>query len=276
MKIYSFFWFPALLASLAFTTSVKAEEVSAKAADLMGVSTDNQDSSNLLAQSSDPGFTPVPSTPGSTTPLFTGGDVNPDLPASNYRYGSLSVGFGSQSNVDLKVLGVKDGEASFNGAFSFNGAVGYQFEQVRAELEIGNQFFSAKEFIPTAGNVNLVSGNITATTILLNGYYDIPTGSKLRPYIGGGIGLGFFRGDVKDSFSSTNIDGSSFAWQTKAGIQYEVVRKGNIFAEFKYASAGGYTLKERIDLSGLGLGTTAPELGSLNSFGVAIGYRQGF
>ncbi|WP_417040656.1 P44/Msp2 family outer membrane protein [Cylindrospermopsis raciborskii] len=277
MKIHSFFWFPAVLASVAFTTSVKAEEVSTKAADLMGVSTDNHNTSNLLAQSSD-GFTPLAPTPSSTTPLFTDGDVNPDLPASNYRYGSLSVGFGSQSNVDLKLLGVKVAEVSFNGAFSFNGAVGYQFEQVRAELEIANQFFSAKELIPTAGNVNLVSGNITATTILLNGYYDIPTGSKLRPYIGGGIGLGFFRGDVKDNIDSVNIDGSSFAWQAKAGIQYELVRKGNIFAEFKYASAGGYTLKERIDLSqlGLGRGTTAPELGSLNSFGVAIGYRQGF
>ncbi|MGJ0604539.1 outer membrane protein [Cylindrospermopsis raciborskii] len=269
MKIYSFFWFPALLASLAFTTSVKAEEVSAKAADLMGVSTDNQDSSNLLAQSSDPGFTPVPSTPGSTTPLFTGGDVNPDLPASNYRYGSLSVGFGSQSNVDLKEAGQKLGEISFNGAFSFNAAVGYQFEQVRAELEVGNQFFSAKEVIPAVAGATaqLVSGNITATTILLNGYYDIPTGSKLRPYIGGGIGLGFFRGDVKDNFGgSTNIDGSSFAWQAKAGVQYEVVRKGNIFGELKYANASSYTLKD----------LPLADLGPLNSFGVAIGYRQGF
>ncbi|UJS03406.1 outer membrane protein [Cylindrospermopsis raciborskii] len=271
MKIHSFFWFPAVLASLAFATSVKAEEVSTKAADLMGVSTDNHNTSNLLAQSSD-GFTPLTPTPSSTTPLYTSGDINPDLPASNYPYGSLSVGFGSQSNVDLKVIGVKAGEVSFNGAFSFNAAVGYQFEQVRAELEVGNQFFSAKEFIPAVAGATaeLVSGNITATTILLNGYYDIPTGSKLRPYIGGGIGLGFFRGDVKDNFGdSTNIDGSSFAWQAKAGIQYEVVRKGSIFAEVKYASAGGYTLKERV-------GTIYPELGSLNSFGVAIGYRQGF
>ncbi|MFL0605694.1 outer membrane protein [Cylindrospermopsis raciborskii] len=268
MKIHSLFWFPAVLASLAFTTSVKAEEVSAKAADLMGVTTDNHNTSNLLAQSSD-GFTPLTPTPSSTTPLFTGGDVNPDLPASNYRYSSLSLGFGSQSNVDLKEAGQKFGEISFNGAFSFNAAVGYQFEQVRAELEVGNQFFSAKEVIPAVAGAtaDLVSGNITATTILLNGYYDIPTGSKLRPYIGGGIGLGFFRGDVKNNFGgSTNIDGSSFAWQAKAGVQYEVVRKGNIFGELKYANASSYTLKD----------LPSVDLGPLNSFGVAIGYRQGF
>lgn len=271
MKIHSLFWFPAVLASLAFTTSVKAEEVSAKATDLMGVTTDNHNPSSLLAQSSDSGFTPVPSTPGSTTPLFTGGDVNPDLPASNYRYGSLSVGFGSQSDVDTKSNGVKFGEVSFNGAFLFNGAVGYQFEQVRAELEIANQFFSAKEGRQTIFNTReSLSGNITSTTILLNGYYDIPTGSKLRPYIGAGIGLGLIRGDIGDSFGSRNIDGSSFAWQAKAGVQYEVVRKGNIFGELRYASVGGYKLKRLPDDTG------TPELGSLNSFGVAIGYRQGF
>ncbi|BAZ89983.1 hemagglutinin-related protein [Raphidiopsis curvata NIES-932] len=272
MKIHSFFWFPAVLASLAFATSVKAEEVSTKAADLMGVSTDNQDSSNLLAQFSD-GFTPVAPTPGSNTPLFTGGDVNPDLPASNYSYVSIGVGLSSQSNVDLKVLGQKLGEISFNGGFSLNSAVvGYQFEQVRAELETSYQFFSAKEYIPAipGATAQLLSSSIATTTILLNGYYDIPTGSKLRPYFGGGIGLGFFRGYV----DSTNVDGSSFTWQAKAGIQYEVVRKGNIFGEVKYISAGGYTLKERIFIPN---GETIyPELGSLNSFGVAIGYRQGF
>ncbi|MFL0648068.1 outer membrane protein [Cylindrospermopsis raciborskii UAM/DH-BiRr] len=254
---------------MAFTTSVNAEEVSTKAADLMGVSTDNQDSSNLLAQFSD-GFTPVAPTPGSNTPLYTGGDINnPDLPASNYPYVSIGVGFGSQSNVDLKVLDIKAGEVSFSTAFSLNGAVGYQLEQVRAELEISNQFFSANqiEYVARLGTFP-VSGDISATTILLNGYYDIYTGSKFRPYIGAGIGLGFFRGDV----DTTNVDGSSFVWQAKAGIQYEVVRKGNIFGELKYANASSYTLKD----TALGLGTIIPEVGPLNSFGVAIGYRQGF
>ena len=101
MKTYSYLLFPAALASLAVTTSVKAEEVSAKAADPMGAS-------NLLAQSSDPAFTPTFPTTTPSTPVYTGGDVNSDLPASNYSYGSLSVGFGSQRDVDIKANVVRD------------------------------------------------------------------------------------------------------------------------------------------------------------------------
>ncbi|NLQ03729.1 P44/Msp2 family outer membrane protein [Cylindrospermopsis raciborskii] len=257
MKIYSYLLFPAALSSLVFTTSVKAEEVSAKAADLIG------SSANLLAQSSDPGFTPVSPTTTPSTPLYTpGGDVNPDLPASNYWYGSLSAGFGSQSDVDLTAsIGRQRSTTtgSFNNAFSFNGAVGYQFEQFRGELEIGNRFFSVKE--ATFG------GDITATTILINGYYDVSTGSKLRPYVGVGFGLNVISGEV----DLIDLKGTSFAYQGKAGVQYEISRKGNIFAELKYGSVGGYRLKDNP-----ALGLSNADISSSNSFGLAVGYRQGF
>ncbi|QNP28924.1 outer membrane protein [Cylindrospermopsis curvispora] len=280
MKIHSFFWFPAVLASLAFTTSVKAEEVSAKAADLMGVSTDNHNTSNLLAQSSD-GFTPLAPTPSSTTPLFPGGDVNPDLPASNYGYGSLSVGFGSQSDVNITENGQNWAKfKDFNSAFSFNAAFGYQFQLFRAELEVGNQFLSAKNLdydlntrFPRTGTL---SGNMSATTILLNSYFDIPTGSKFRPYVGGGLGLGIIRGKILNApFCDSgclpgrdySLDGTAFAYQLKAGLQYEIARKANIFGELKYSSISSYQTPY--------IGTT-DIIGPFNSFGVAIGYRQGF
>ncbi|MCZ2205197.1 outer membrane beta-barrel protein [Cylindrospermopsis raciborskii] len=263
MKIYSYLLFPTVLASLAFTTSVKAEEVSTKAADLMG-------GSNLLAQSSDPAFTPASPTVTPSTPLYTGPDVNPDLPASNYRYGSLSVGFGSQSDVDIKLTGIKSGSLNFNGAFSFNGAVGYQFEQIRAELEVGNQFLSGKDISSIDGSIYgskiPITGNLSATTILINGYYDIPTGSKFRPYVGGGLGLGIIGGEIRDSFSTTDLSGTSFAYQLKAGVQYEITRKGNVFGELKYSSISSYKLKDLPNV----------DLGPYNSFGFAVGYRQGF
>ncbi|WP_256891034.1 hypothetical protein [Cylindrospermopsis raciborskii] len=73
MKIYSYLLFPAVLSSLAFTTSVKAEKVSAKATDLIG------GSANLLAQSSNPGVTPASPT---TTPSNPSSDpgVTPTSP----------------------------------------------------------------------------------------------------------------------------------------------------------------------------------------------------
>jgi opacity protein-like surface antigen len=201
--------------------------------------------------------------------LYIGGDINPDLPASNYWYGSLSAGFGSQSDVDFTAsIGRQraTSTASFSNAFSFNGAIGYQFEQFRGELEIGNRFFNVK---------NASDSGITSTAILINGYYDIPTGSKLRPYVGLGFGLNVNSGKIKNApyqLGNVDIGGTSFAYQGKAGVQYEISRKGNIFAELKYGSAGGYRL-DRIFVLGQGVDI---DLDSSNSFGFAVGYRQGF
>ena len=99
----------------------------------------------------------------------------------------------------------------------------------------------------------------------MNGYYDIATGSKFRPYLGAGIGLGFI-GDQDNGLNEFDY-GTSFAYQGKVGVQYEVVKKGNAFVEFRYVGLTGYTSKKN---------NTETEIGSINSPAVSVGYRQGF
>ncbi|QNP28925.1 P44/Msp2 family outer membrane protein [Cylindrospermopsis curvispora] len=375
MKIYSFFWFPAVLASLAFTTSVKAEEVSNKAADLMGVNTDNQDPSNLLAQSSTPGFTTTSPTTGSA-PLYTGGD-NSQLPASNYFYLGGSVGHVFPSKINLtgkftdetfvtnpstrtgadnsprvtspailqaaNVPNQIENNISFYSGNQWNIVGGYQWDRFRAELEIGSSTFGIDsvsqvpgKFSATAGNngdsitpatfqlpgggvrVGLTqtqlsnqlaidtvvpSGrdqltnaltdardfgvgdggsrrvttvpqiptvkesrdyNMNVTTALVNAYYHLGS-SKFRPYIGAGVGFGFI--SLEPLGLGALVDnGTSFAYQAKLGAQYEVVKKGNVFAEFKYLGLSGYTSnKNDLEL----------KVGSSNVYGFSVGYRQG-
>ncbi|OSO94421.1 hypothetical protein B7O87_03010 [Cylindrospermopsis raciborskii CENA303] len=262
MKIYLYWLFPITLATLPFTKSVKAEEISTKATDL----TDSNPT--LFAQSSDSGFTPSSPTTIPSTPLYKSGDINPDLPASNYSYVTTSGGFGIQHDVDLKPLnGNNPTKATFNTGFSLSGTIaGYQFKNFRGELEFNSRFLSARELIRANGNKLSIFGNLTVITVLINGYYDFPTGSKFRPYIGGGLGLNFNTGNVD---GIVDISGTSFAYQGKTGIQYEITPKGNIFAEVKYTVAQGYRLKDRV------LGDDV-ELGNISSVGLNIGYRQGF
>ncbi|NLQ07484.1 porin family protein [Cylindrospermopsis raciborskii LB2897] len=289
MKIYSYLLFPTVLASLAFTTSVKAEEVSTKAADLMG-------GSNLLAQSSDPGFTQTTTTPSAT--LYTGGDSS-NLPASNYFYIGASLGrvFPGDVNVKGKVTDaarirqlqnaripneIENNVGLYSGN-QWNIVGGYQWENNRVELEFGNASFGLDELKPVPGKLDAatseetgnlatsstpktpLSDNINMSTALLNGYYDISTGSKFRPYIGAGIGFAFIS---HQPFGLGGLfdNGTSFAYQAKLGAQYEIVKKGNVFAELKYLGSTGYT-SNKADVE--------VKLGSLNSFGLAVGYRQG-
>lgn len=237
-----------LISATLLTTSVQAEEVSRKAADLMAQSpllpTNKQsNSSNLVAQNRD-------------ADLF-----DSSQPGSNYWYLSGSVGgaFPNDLKAENSDLGFS-GSLNLDSAFQYSIAAGYQWKDARAELEVSNASFGVNK-----GNLNSDSfpatGNVSATTVLVNGYYDIPTGSKFRPYIGAGIGVGLISGKLDD------IDlgiGSSFAYQGKVGLQYEVAKKGNAFVEFKYLGISSYKNDAGSDIS------------PPNSYGVSVGYRQGF
>ncbi len=71
-------------------------------------------------------------------------------------------------------------------------------------------------------------------SIMLNAYYDIPTGTKLTPYIGGGIGLAFLelKGDGEKE------DSTEFAYQLGAGVSYAINDNWGMDAGYRYIKNG--------------------------------------
>ena len=181
------FFVVAILATL-FTTSAQAEEVSRKAADLMANSSllptiKKSNSSNLVAQNNEP---------------------DSELPASNYWYVSGSLGIASPSNVKVRNAFDQDNLGLDSTAQWSSIAGGYQLKNYRTELELNYSSFRINK-----GTVNTQSfpsdGNVSTTSVLVNGYYDIPTGSKFRPYIGAGIGVGIINGKIKEPGAETDL-----------------------------------------------------------------------
>jgi len=272
----------AILATLV-TTPAQAEEVSRKAADLMSQNSNSTDSVDQNTNNTQPVNT--------LASTYNSGDTDSKLPASNYFYLGASVGRGFPSDVKLKGKNTDaatiqalqnanrpnefENELSLYPGSYWNIASGYQWKNARAELEIGSGSFGNDELksvsaegVPNNQNQNPPTsrgGKINLTTAFVNGYYDIATRSKFRPYLGAGIGLGF----ISDQDNGLNrFDyGTSFAYQGKVGVQYEVVKKGNAFVEFRYVGSTGYTSKKN---------NTEIEIGSINSPAVSVGYRQGF
>jgi len=246
----------AILATLV-TTPAQAESVSRKAADLMAQNSNSTDSVDQNTNNTQPVNTP-PST-------YKGSDTDSKLPASRYYYLSGSVGSASPGN-DLQ------GSSLFNNKISlaldstsqWNIAGGYQRGNYRSEAEISYSSFGINN-----ASINTrsfpYSGNVSTTSILGNIYWDIPTGSKFRPYLGAGLGTSTISGKIKYQGQEADLGtGWSFAYQGKVGLQYELVRKGNAFVEFKYLGIGTYQ-------NDAGRDVTPP-----NSYGVNVGYRQGF
>jgi opacity protein-like surface antigen len=250
------FWYCLLLAipaSLCCTISAQAEEVSAKAKDLIPINNNE----TITSEQKDISVAQNISTENSTK-----------LPEKNYWYLSGSVGAGFPNDIKAREEDFSS-SVGVNTGFQANVAAGYQWDQVRAELELGyasNDVNNVK-----SGGVTLpLSGNLSATTVFVNGYWDIPTGSQWRPYVGAGIGVGFPNsGELKSDgvTGAKSGGGTALALQGKAGIEYEIAKKSNVFLELKYQNIGGFST---------GSGEDKVNYDSLNSFGATVGYRQGF
>lgn len=114
-------------------------------------------------------------------------------------------------------------------------AVGYDFYRthqvpLRAELEFAVRGNSEKTWSESfMGRQAAVTGLWNNSTLFLNLYYDIQTGTSFVPYIGAGAGLAFNYADYRGKVSIGGLGSGSasysqhftnFAWNVGAGVAY--------------------------------------------------------
>ncbi|MDR2199654.1 MAG: outer membrane beta-barrel protein [Deltaproteobacteria bacterium] len=106
--------------------------------------------------------------------------------------------------------------------------------------------------VPQVGPVDLdfdVKSEIELQTILLNFWYDIPTGSKIIPYVGGGVGLGIIRVENATNFDPNLTDfepietynsktKTNFAFDIGGGIAYAVTDNFTLDLGYRFVWAG--------------------------------------
>ncbi|NEQ44854.1 MAG: porin family protein [Leptolyngbya sp. SIOISBB] len=132
--------------------------------------------------------------------------------------------------------------------FGINGAVGYRFDNVRAEFEVGYNNNSVDSI--TVNDVDTsVDGDIGNWKFLINGYYDFPTNSRFSPYLGGGIGVAILSAnDVSatvPNLGEVDIDDSSasFLFQFKAGAGYDITETLNAFLGYRLMGIPGQSFE---------------------------------
>jgi len=119
--------------------------------------------------------------------------------------------------------------------------VGYQFsDNLRGDVTLqyrtatsfqGGNFISNPANNPTTGE-NAITGSVSSTIALVNGYYDVTHWNGLTPYVGAGIGVAY----NQMSATSTQQGGFSpaeygvypskgqanFAWALHTGLSYDI------------------------------------------------------
>ena len=157
-----------------------------------------------------------------------------------YVSGHIGASWLSMANFDEDAPGLRlRSEIEFDTGLHLGAAVGYDFGKFRVESEFGYQSHEFEELTDIEFNGTPLGdrgadGDIDAFVLLINGFYDIDTGTKFTPYLGGGIGFATLK--VKDIFITGIVRGSDddtvFAYQVAGGMGYEITEQ--IVADLSY------------------------------------------
>ena len=130
-----------------------------------------------------------------------------------------------------------------NTGFLGGAALGFEiFENVRTEVEFSYQRSGLSDF-SASGAFDGQPFNRDATfqtaTILGNVWFDLDFlgGDRIKPYIGGGVGLGVIDANLFDNLgaiSDVDVDGAVFAYQLGFGLNFGITQRVNIGAGYRF------------------------------------------
>ncbi|WP_306261567.1 outer membrane protein [Pararhizobium sp. IMCC21322] len=180
-------------------------------------------------------------------------------------YVSLGAGVNILSDIDLNSddfdIPQNTRQLEFDTGVAVLGAVGYRFSSYfRAEGEVSYRRNGYDDATVQNEGPAGINGDITAFGVMLNGWVDIPTGTVITPYFGGGIGgahvsLDADYGPLDSGFFSEQYDFNDsdfvFAYQFGGGVAIGNPDGIQITLDYRYFNADGMN----VDFSGVSSGT---------------------
>ena len=199
----------------------------------------------------------------------------PQLTASDGWYLSGSAGMSFMGATKLHGSGSNFDLGADNPGYDVTGALGKSLGNgFRVEGELGYHDIGINHAtVYSAGGLGVTSGgaqgDVSAESLMANGYYDFDTGTNWKPYVGAGVGMANVNFDGIDINGIRAVDNSdlAFAYQAMAGIGYQLTPSGTIYTGYRYFAVDDPSLN---DAAG---GTLHSELETHN---LEVGYRLSF
>ena len=124
-------------------------------------------------------------------------------------------------------------------------------EWLRGEVEFSYADIGADKFKGSNATTSFsysAKGGSDAYYILANLWADLPVDMVVKPYVGGGLGLGIVDADVKvgpgGAFGPNNSD-TGFAFQLGAGLKYDLSEMATLDLGYRYKSITGLDFNDR-------------------------------
>ncbi len=167
------------------------------------------------------------------------------------------------------------GDKGLGGALAIGAKADLPYGSIRAELEYSKKADSKKSYTEFYGDK--YSTKIETQTYMINAYYDFDTGTKITPYVMGGIGYAKLK--AKDQYWSEEygkslLNKTKFAWQIGAGASYNINNHLSVDAGYRYIDYGNAAASETVDLGGDEFETEKLDIKSANE--IYLGMRYNF
>jgi len=144
------------------------------------------------------------------------------------------------------IVGLEDAQVDYGGAFqggsirfdsgwAVSGAAGWRvLDLYRVEFEISHRHNDVWDVDPGFAG----GGSVTATTYMVNGYFDFPTYSYagIVPYVGLGLGRAQFTHEIDVGGAAFSRSSShAFAYQAIGGLEFPIIsRRMSATLEYRY------------------------------------------
>jgi opacity protein-like surface antigen len=154
-------------------------------------------------------------------------------PSSAGPYISGAVGLGIPQNAEFDGVAYK-----MDNGIVYNGAIGYDFKPGRIELGVGYQAHDYTDFPQY--------GDISALTVMANGYYDFEASKDVFPYVMAGLGIADI--NTPDDYVNETV----FAWQIGAGVGFKVAKDVTLDVGYRYLKPDDMTSVQNENVSWAG------------------------
>ncbi|MBM3534579.1 MAG: porin family protein, partial [Alphaproteobacteria bacterium] len=126
----------------------------------------------------------------------------------------------------------------FDRSLNLSGNVGYAYGgPFRVELEIAHRSNDIDSITSGGARRSGATGEMKSLAAMLNGFFDIDTGTSFTPYVGLGVGYARVSADgiTATGLGATNGDDDNvFAYQAMAGISYWFTPSVALTADYRY------------------------------------------
>jgi len=156
---------------------------------------------------------------------------SPCLAANGYF--GIQAGLAVIPDSDTQISGFIPSEMAYDPGFGLGVMLGTKVETFRLEGELTYRSNDTDTLSDVTGSIP-VSGEVTSTTLMFNGYYDVKTASPIAPYLGLGLGISKISADTQSLIGDVDDSDIVAAFQFVAGIGITVNPRTTFDVSYRY------------------------------------------